>query len=280
MHVLISLGAIALSTAMFITATGLRATSSLADVNRPSYFSSTAAIAMTPTPPVQASVTGTVTYRQRIALPVNAVIQVQLLDISRQDTAATVLGEQTITANGSQVPFAFEVPYDPSQIQAGHSYAIQARITVDGQLRFINTSSYRVITNGNPTQVAVLVDPIETASQPVAPVPQNSVTGTVSYLPRIALPPDSMVKVELQDVSRQDAAAIVLGNQTITTNGRQVPFEFEISYDPALIQEGHTYVIRAQILTGGQLRFTSTSRYAVITNGQPSRVDVRVDPVR
>lgn len=279
MHVLISLGAIALSTAMLSTATSLSVTASRTDVQRPSYLSSTAAIAMTPTPPMQASVTGTVAYRQRIALPANAMVQVQLLDISRQDTAATVLGEQTIPANGRQVPFAFEVSYDPTQIQAGHRYAIQARITVDGQLRFLNTSSYPVITNGNPTQVAVLVDAVETAPPAVDPAPQNSVTGTVSYLPRIALIPNSVVEVELQDVSRQDAA-IILGKQTITTNGKQVPFEFEIPYDPALIQEGHTYVIRAQIFAGGQLRFTSTSPYAVITNGRPNRVDVRVDPVR
>ncbi len=117
------------------------------------------------------------------------------------------------------------------------------------------------------------------AMTPLPPT-QASVTGTVFYLPRIALPPNSVVEVELQDVSRQDTAAIVLGQQTITSNGRQVPFQFEIPYDPALVQEGNIYVVRAQIRADGQLLFTSTSRYAVITNGHPNSADVQVDPVR
>lgn len=288
MHVLISLGAIALSTATLSTAASVNAPSGTVFLDRVTHVSDvTAAIAMTPLPPIQASVTGTVTYRQRIALPDNAIVQVQLLDVSRQDAAATVLGEQTITPNGKQVPFEFEIPYDPAQIQAGHSYAVQARITVGGQLRFVNTSSYPVITNGNPNQIEVLVNSAEVSTQPETLAPQsadiaaqNTVTGTVLYLQRSALPPNSVVEVELQDVSRQDAPAIVLGNQMITTNGSQVPFEFEIPYDPALIQEGHTYAIRARITADRQLLFTNTSRYAVITNGQPNRVEVRVDPVR
>ena len=117
------------------------------------------------------------------------------------------------------------------------------------------------------------------AMTPLPPT-QASVTGTVFYLPRIALPPNSVIEVELQDISRQDAAAIVLGKQTITSNGRQVPFQFEILYDPALVQEGNIYVIRAQIRADGQLLFTSTSGYAVITDGHPNSADVQVNPVR
>jgi uncharacterized lipoprotein YbaY len=37
---------------------------------------------------------------------------------------------------------------------------VQARITVDGELRFISTRSYQVITRGNPTTVEVIVDPV------------------------------------------------------------------------------------------------------------------------
>ncbi len=287
MHILISWGAIALSTATLSTTSMLTNPLNLADLTiLGQSFDPSMAIAMTPLPPTQFSVTGTVTYRQRIALPDNAIVQVQLLDVSRQDVAATVLGEQTITPNGRQVPFEFEIPYDPAQIQASHSYAIQAQITVNGQLRFLNTSSDPVITNGNPNRVDVLVSSPEalTRSDPAPQsgdiAAQNTVTGTVLYLQRRALPPNSIVEVELQDVSRQDAAAIVLGNQTIATNGRQIPFEFAILYDPALIQEGNSYVIRARITAEGQMLFTTTSRYAVITNGHPNQVEIRVDPVR
>ena len=80
-----------------------------------------------------AKVTGTVTYRERIALPPTAVIKVQLVDVSRADAPAIVLGEQVTHAAGKQVPFAFEIPFDPARIEASHSYAVQARIEQDGQ---------------------------------------------------------------------------------------------------------------------------------------------------
>lgn len=108
-----------------------------------------------------ASVTGTVTYRQRIALPPNAVVEVALVDVSRQDTAATTIAKQTIATQGKQVPFAFTLPYDPSKIQPNYSYTVQARIIVDGTLQWINTSRYAVITQGNPTQIEVMVQPVK-----------------------------------------------------------------------------------------------------------------------
>lgn len=106
-------------------------------------------------------VTGTVTYLPRIALPPNALIEVSLADVSRADAPARVLASQTIESGGRQVPFAFELPYDAAQIDSRYSYAVQARITVDGQLRFINTTRISVITNGRPTQgVEIIVDPV------------------------------------------------------------------------------------------------------------------------
>jgi uncharacterized lipoprotein YbaY len=41
------------------------------------------------TPPSRAAVTGSVTYRERSALPPDAVVRVGLSDVSRQDAAAT-----------------------------------------------------------------------------------------------------------------------------------------------------------------------------------------------
>ncbi len=93
-------------------------------------------------------VTGTVTYRERIALPPTAVVTVQLVDVSRADAPATVLGEQVIEPGGKQVPFAFVIPYDPARIDARMSYAVQARIEDGGRLLFINDQHYAVITRG------------------------------------------------------------------------------------------------------------------------------------
>lgn len=114
------------------------------------------------------------------------------------------------------------------------------------------------------------------AGEPSAETPQNTVelagvlTGTVTYLQRIALPAGSVINVELQDVSRADAVATVLATQTITTAGENVPIAFELTYDPGRIEERFSYAVRAQIFMDGALRWTSTERYAVLTRGNPT----------
>lgn len=104
-----------------------------------------------------ARITGTVTYRERIALPPSAVVKVQLVDVSRADAPAVVLGEQVIRSDGRQVPFVFEIAYDPKRIEARFTYAVQARIEVDGQLRFINDQRYAVLTRGAGDRVDLLL---------------------------------------------------------------------------------------------------------------------------
>jgi uncharacterized lipoprotein YbaY len=107
-----------------------------------------------------ASVTGVVTYTRRIALPPNAVVSVALRDVSRADAPAVTLGEQIVETEGRQVPIPFEIPYDPSAIDPTHRYAVSARITVDGELRYLNTSANLVLTYGYPSRVEVVVDPV------------------------------------------------------------------------------------------------------------------------
>ena len=111
-----------------------------------------------------AKVTGTVTYRERIALPPTAVIKVQLVVVSRADAPAVVLGEQITQAAGKQVPFSFEIAFDPAKIEASHSYAVQARIEEDGELRFISDRHYAVITRGAPTRVDIVLRSAGTSS--------------------------------------------------------------------------------------------------------------------
>jgi uncharacterized lipoprotein YbaY len=132
---------------------------------------SVVAIALLAALPVSAqspAVTGTVTYLQRIALPPDAVITVQLADVSKQDVAAEVISTQTIESGGNQVPFAYTLPYDPGQIDERFDYAVSARIESAGKLLFTSTQRYAVITKGNPTEnVEIIVEPVaEPPSQP------------------------------------------------------------------------------------------------------------------
>ena len=104
-----------------------------------------------------ASVSGTVTYRERLALTPGAKLQVQLRDTSLMDVASALIAEQVI-GNPGQVPIKFKVEYNKDDIESRNTYSIQARITEsDGRLAFINDTAYDVITRGNPRRVDMVL---------------------------------------------------------------------------------------------------------------------------
>ncbi|MET3177957.1 UNVERIFIED_ORG: putative lipoprotein [Variovorax guangxiensis] len=105
----------------------------------------------------QLRVSGTVTYRERIALDPAAEIQVQLLDVSRMDAPSVVLAEQRIKANGKQVPFAYELKVDAARIDPRMRYAVSARISRGDQLLFINDTQYSVLTQGGGTSADLVL---------------------------------------------------------------------------------------------------------------------------
>lgn len=112
-------------------------------------------------PASSAKVTGSVTYRERIALPPSAVVKIRLVDVSRADAPSTVLGEQVIKAAGHQVPIAFDIAYDPKRIEERFSYAVQARIEdEDGRLRFISERHYAVLTRGAGRRVDLVLSAV------------------------------------------------------------------------------------------------------------------------
>ena len=109
------------------------------------------------------------------------------------------------------------------------------------------------------------------------PIPSlGVVTGTVTYLQRIALPPQASVLVKLEDVSLQDAPVKLISEQRIELGGKQVPIPFELRYDPAKIDPKHAYNVSARIVLGDQLLFTSDTAHRVITNNNPSSVEIIV----
>jgi putative lipoprotein len=226
-----------------------------------------------PSLPVSA-VSGTVTYLQRSALPPTAVIEVQLQDVSRADAPAEVIATQTIEANGQQVPFPYELKYDPAKIDPAHRYAVRATIKDGDQLLFTSTTSYPVITNGAPTSnVEIIVEPVSAGGA----TSQSVITGTVTYRNRVALPPTAVIEVSLQDVSLADAPAKVISTQKIEAGGKQPPFAYELSYDPAQIDPRMTYSVSARITSNSELLFISDTMIPVLTRGAPmTDVDILV----
>ena len=98
---------------------------------------------------------GTVNYRERMALPPTATVLVQLVDISLADAPAQVIAEDSITgATGSPIPYRLR--FDQSSIKPRRTYALQARISDDDRLLFINTARHAVFAGGrNNTRILV-----------------------------------------------------------------------------------------------------------------------------
>lgn len=102
------------------------------------------------------TVTGTVSYRERIALRPGSVVEVTLQDVSRQDVPALLLAQETIEP-GHGVPVPFELRYDPSAIDERHSYAVRATIRRGDQPIFVTDRVYPVLTRGNPDHVDLIL---------------------------------------------------------------------------------------------------------------------------
>ena len=111
------------------------------------------------------TVSGTVAYRERMTMPENALLTIQLQDVSLADASAAIIAEQKITFAGHQVPLPFELRYDPAKIDPKHTYALSARITLRDQLLFLNTTAARVITQGNPTRVDLVLQMVQGQSK-------------------------------------------------------------------------------------------------------------------
>ena len=95
------------------------------------------------------TVTGSITYRERIALPPTAQVEITLADVSLADAPSTTIAQQAFTADGRQVPFAFSLTVDQRPLDPRHSYAVSARITdASGRLMFITDTRNSVEFDG------------------------------------------------------------------------------------------------------------------------------------
>ena len=213
-------------------------------------------------------VTGTVTYRERRALTPGAVVIVRLIETNG---VTRTIAEQRIT-NPGQVPVPFVLQFDPALINANRQYYLQAQILEDNRVIFTNQQPVYVITRGRDAfDVEVVVGAGGTGTA--------AVSGTIVLPTQRTLPANSSVRVLLVDITRPNAPAVIIGEQTIT-QPRQSPFPFSITYDPNRITAQGTYIIIARVIEGGRVTYYNTRSYAVITQGRPTtNVTVLVDPV-
>ena len=101
----------------------------------------------------------------------------------------------------------------------------------------------------------------------------EQVTGTATYLQRIALPPHAVFDAHVEDVSRADARAETIGSVRIVGPSNP-PIAFAIDVDPQWIDERHRYSVRATITVDGRLLFTTNQVYPVLTQGNGRKVEL------
>lgn len=113
------------------------------------------------------AISGVASYRERIALPPQAVFEATLIDVSRPGAPARVLGRtQVQPVTGPSI--AFRIPYDAAAIDARASYAVRATLSVEGRLWFTTDTVHPVLTRGAGTQVTLPLRMVR-AEPPVTP---------------------------------------------------------------------------------------------------------------
>jgi putative lipoprotein len=101
-----------------------------------------------------ATITGNASYRERVALRPGAVLEVELLDVSRADAPADRLASIRIRVQG-QPPMPFTLHYDPAIIEANRSYSVTAKILVENRVVFRSDTMHPVLTRGAGDSVEV-----------------------------------------------------------------------------------------------------------------------------
>ncbi|MFT5236254.1 MAG: putative lipoprotein [Shewanella sp.] len=106
------------------------------------------------TPNAGVEIQGEVWFKERMALPPQAMLTVQVKDVSLMDAPAVVIAEIERGDVTTPAPFQFIINRD--QFEKGHTYAIGAKISLNGKLMFINTQAYKIdIESSEPMSVLV-----------------------------------------------------------------------------------------------------------------------------
>ncbi len=103
-----------------------------------------------------------------------------------------------------------------------------------------------------------------------------TVTGSISYVEKISLGPESVAHVRIVDLDLVDKPGYLVAQKAIHTPG-QVPIEFELTYWKESVESGHSYALQARIEDGGKVIF-STPEDLKFDAKQPTRQEMLLKP--
>ncbi len=135
----------------------------------------------------EATLSGTAFYRERIALPPDAVFTAVLQDTSRKDVPAVEMGRAVLDPAGHP-PYRFTIPYDPDLIRENHTYTVRASISVGEQLRFTTDTAHPVLTRGASDSVEILMKMVAATDEATGPAQKPArFTGLFRYMADAAI---------------------------------------------------------------------------------------------
>lgn len=146
----------------------------------------------------QSTLRGEVVYRERMALPNDALVSVVLENLTRP--FYTVRNGQVVLRAANQSVIPFEMQYDPTYIQPQDIYQVRATITSGGRTILDTRQPPRVLTQGNPSQVQLVLSP--TVQTPTFPA-NTTLTATGSPVVTAGYPNMNLVQDQLTQFYRQ-----------------------------------------------------------------------------
>lgn len=128
----------------------------------------------------------------------------------------------------------------------------------DGHVTFWN--------KGDDARLRVAGDLVWQACRDVGKgAPPGLIAGTITVGEQVKLTDTSVMVVKLLDVSLMDAPPVQLA-QTEAHPGR-LPAAYELQYDAAALQAGHTYVVQATVYDGSNLQYINDTQHRVLISG-------------
>jgi len=88
-------------------------------------------------------VRGFATYREKIALPGSARLEIELQDVTIVDVPAEILG-RTVVENAGQVPIVFVITLNATKFEQGHIYSVRGSIYDGNRVLFTTDKVYPV----------------------------------------------------------------------------------------------------------------------------------------
>lgn len=140
---------------------------------------------------------GSVTYRERVALPPDARIIISLEDRTRANSSGTFVAQQVIEPR-TQVPVPFNLRYQPKAIDLKRNYALSATI-IDGTEQILWSTDQPVAVNfaEQDKPIAITVNRMLNPVEPPKPVAKGAVPFQCDEISMIARFSEGVVELSL-----------------------------------------------------------------------------------